>query len=56
VTTILTLWFVTTILSQFNWWMVAAGWKHGMGSVSVMGKGGHDMPAGTGHQRGRTSP
>lgn len=26
-----------------NWWMVAAGWKHGMGSVSVMGRGGHRM-------------
>lgn len=24
-----------------NWWMVVAGWKHGMGSVSMMGRGGH---------------
>jgi hypothetical protein len=39
-----------------NWWMVAAGWKHGMGSVGVMGKGGHGMPTGGGHQSEGMSP
>jgi hypothetical protein len=33
--------FLTTY--PFNWWMVTMGWKHGMGTVHVVGKGGHPL-------------
>lgn len=26
-----------------NWWLVAAGLKHGMGTVRALGRGGHDL-------------
>ena len=29
----------------FNWWLVSAGLKHGMGTVRVLGKGGNQRPA-----------
>lgn len=28
-----------------NWWLVAAGLKHGMGTVRALGKGGHSLAA-----------
>ncbi|GAC1639434.1 MAG: hypothetical protein NVS4B8_06270 [Herpetosiphon sp.] len=28
-----------------NWWLVAAGLKHGMGTVRTLGKGGHSLAA-----------
>jgi hypothetical protein len=33
--------FLTTY--PFNWWMVTIGWKHGMGTVHVVGKGGRPL-------------
>jgi hypothetical protein len=34
----------------FNWWLVAAGLKHGMGTVRALGKGGHTMDHERPHQ------